>query len=95
MKDIDGESCPSHFTIRKILASRIRQDIEERGWVQKEAAKHLKTTQARISHINNIRVEELAEKSLLQMLELLDHSIDPKLVEENGTEFIQVNIYKN
>ena len=94
MKDIDVEICPSHFTICKILASRIRQDIEDRGWGQKEAAKHLKTTQARISHINNMRVEELAEKSLLQMLELLGHSIDPKLVVENGTEFIQVNIYK-
>lgn len=95
MKDIDGASCPSHFTVRKILACRIRQDIEERGWGQKDAAKHLKTTQARISHIKNMRVEKLAEKSLLHMLELLGHSIDPKLVEENGTEFIQVNIYKN
>ncbi|CAH1598215.1 XRE family transcriptional regulator [Vibrio parahaemolyticus] len=82
------------LSFRLILASRVKKEILERNWGQVEAAKNLETSQSRISYVMNLKVEELAEKSLLKMLILLGHEIDSELVEEHGEEFIRVEIHK-
>lgn len=88
-EDNDGS-----LSFRLLLASQVRKEILDRKWSQKTAASTLLTTQCRISHIHNLKVEQLSVKSLLKMLQKLGHQIVPKIINVDGDEVIQVNISK-
>lgn len=70
----DGEE-GTVLLLRIQLLKTIKQEIDQRGWNQDQAAKFLNVKQPRISEIKKLRIDKFSVEQLTQLLHRLDKRI--------------------
>lgn len=71
-----GLANPDERLAKARLASAINAIIEQRGWTQSEAAKHLKTHQPVLSALRHGRLRSITYDRLVDWLVLLGQSVE-------------------
>ncbi|MBP7864222.1 XRE family transcriptional regulator [bacterium] len=70
----DGEE-GTVLLLRIQLLKTIKQEIDQRGWNQDQAAKFLNVKQPRISEIKKLRIDKFSVEQLTKLLHRLDKRI--------------------
>jgi len=73
----DDKAASSELQTRSDLMIVIRDIIDDKGWKQKEAAKHLKLTQPRVSDLKNGRIEKFSIDLLMGCLYRIGYRFKP------------------
>ena len=64
------------FVAKAKLSIRIMKTIKELGLTQREAAKRIPITQARLSSINRGKLDDISQEKLEECLQALGHDIE-------------------
>lgn len=70
----DGEE-GTVLLLRIQLLKIVKQEIDQRGWNQDQAAKFLNVKQPRISEIKKLRIDKFSVEQLTKLLHRLDKRI--------------------
>lgn len=70
----DGEE-GTVLLLRIQLLKTVKQEIDQRGWNQDQAAKFLNVKQPRISEIKKLRIDKFSVEQLTKLLHRLDKRI--------------------
>jgi predicted XRE-type DNA-binding protein len=66
---------PEEYLLKAKLVSLINDAIDERGWTQKEAARHLSLKQPNISDLKRGALDHFSVERLLYLLGRLTHKV--------------------
>lgn len=70
-----GLANPEELLVKARLTRLITNAIDEKGWTQKEAAKHLGTSQPKISDLNRGKIDKFSVEKLISFLTDLEHDV--------------------